>query len=1191
MYLKSLELSGFKSFPDKTVVHFGAGLTSIVGPNGSGKSNIADAIRWVLGEQSTKTLRGAKMEDVIFGGTGKRGPMGFAEVSLVFDNSERILNIDYTEVSITRRYYRSGESEFFINRTSVRLRDIHELFMDTGLGRDGYSIIGQGRIDEILSVKSDERREIFEEAAGITKYRYRRDESERKLAACDENLVRVNDIIETLKSQVEPLREQAETAKKFLNLRDELRVLEVSTWLDSLDKLKTGLIKSRTDYDNAVRQLDSSKEELDRLYQETEELSEVMHEKDAEIERIRTELNEIEAQSASIDSDLAVLKTNHKNNLDNLSRIENEIFDQSGREGGLKAQIDARRTRIEEILKSEQETESLLNKAMQKVQEAAAITGDIETQIDALKAKKQQELDEAAKFEKVHLLSESTKNELQNRKKTLEDELSKKNEELSQEQKKADELNKELIENRDKLESLMNSIKGFELKIKSREKKVFECRESDGQARNRLDSMRNRLQMLTDMEREYEGFSKAVKMVMQQKEHGALKNIHGPISRLIRTSEKYTLAIEVALVGAMQNIVVDREEDAKTAIGYLKSGDFGRATFLPLSAIRGQELKEEGLFSEDGYLGLGNELCQFDSKYTEIIKSLLGRTVIVNHIDTAIRMARKYHHRFKIVTLDGQVMNAGGAMTGGSAGINTGMLSRAAEINRLSETMKKLESERKETQHHLSEAERELSSVLYDIDLIKADKRVAEDAVLRLESVLSQHNALLMSMNGALSLLLSEQEQLTVRIEKTENEISESVKKAQESSQNAEEINNKIEELVSGQSELLNKQGSISEQIAQYRSEKMKFVTERETLTSAASELSDLYSKLTEDRKRREELIEDLNARNAEILTQMSEKELIKTACIDNAQKKKDIIKQINAEKLNIEGERVKKEKENQAKNREMLNLEQERSRLESQKTQAEMEERQILERLWENYELTQLTAQAVRIELENTAKTNRRIADLRSEIKKLGTVNIGAIEEYSRINERYEFMTSQRDDLDKAKKELMKIISEIIDNMKEIFSKQFEMINKSFDVTFREIFGGGSAELQFDDPEDILNCGIEIKVSLPGKTLKTITLLSGGEKVFVAIALYFSILKVRPAPFCVLDEIEAALDDVNVSRFASYIKKLCDKTQFITITHRRGTMEVSDILYGVTMQERGVSKLLALNISDVEQKLSMKLK
>ena len=641
----------------------------------------------------------------------------------------------------------------------------------------------------------------------------------------------------------------------------------------------------------------------------------------------------------------------------------------------------------------------------------------------------------------------------------------------------------------------------------------------------------------------------------------------------------------------MQNIVVDREEDAKTAIGYLKSGDFGRATFLPLSAIRGQELKETGLSDEEGFLGLGHELCEFDPKYSEIIKNLLGRTVFVNHIDTAIKMARKYNHRFKIVTLDGQVMNAGGAMTGGSAGGKSGMLSRAAEINRLSESVANLTSERTETQRLLADAEREQNAVNYEIDLIKVEQRTAEDAVLRLESVLSQHNALLVSMDGALSLLLLEQQQLNVRLETSVTEIEETSKKAEECRLHAEAIAEELTELTFGRSDLIDKQGSISQQIADLRSEAAKLATERETLLSAASELTQHYVSLSEDRKRREELIEELNAKNAEIIKQVQEKEALKAACGEIAQKKKDIIKQINTEKLNIEGERVKKEKENQAKNREMLNLEQERSRLESQKTQAEMEERQILERLWESYELTQLTAQAVRVELESTPKTNRRINDLRSEIKKLGVVNIGAIEEYSRVNERYEFLTTQRDDLDKAKKELLKIITDITLNMKEIFAKQFELINKSFDETFCEIFGGGSASLQFDNPDDILNCGIDIRVSLPGKTLKTITLLSGGEKVFVAIALYFSILKVRPAPFCVLDEIEAALDDVNVTRYASYIKKLCETTQFITITHRRGTMEVSDMLYGVTMQERGVSKMLALNISEVEQKLSLKLK
>ncbi|MDP4109372.1 MAG: chromosome segregation protein SMC, partial [Bacillota bacterium] len=1157
----------------------------------SGKSNISDAIRWVLGEQSTKTLRGAKMEDVIFGGTGKRSPMGFAEVSLTIDNERRILNIDYNEVTVTRRYYRSGESEFYINRSPVRLKDIHELFMDTGLGRDGYSIIGQGRIDEILSVKSDDRREIFEEASGITKFRYRKDESERKLLSTDENLVRVNDIVETLRQQVEPLREQAKTAKKYLTFRDELRVLEVSSWLDYLDKMKTGLIKTRTDYENVSSQLEKSREELDRLYRLSEELAQQMHAKDTETERVRSDLNETERLTAAFDSELAVLRTNLRNNSDNISRIENEIADQSGREGGLKAQIDAKTLRIEEIEDLERDTKGKLDILLRKAQETASVSNDIDAKIDALSAEQQSMLDRASEYEKSISSLESVALEIESRKKALEAELEKKNEALLAEENKAGELNLSLKDSREKLESLLNAAKGYELKLSSREKKAAELRETERQTGNLLDSQKSRLQMLSDMEKEYEGFPKSVKMVMQQKEHGALRNIHGPVSRLITAPEQYSVAIEIALGGSMQSIVVDREEDAKAAIGYLKSSEYGRATFLPLSAVRGQELKENGLFQEEGFLGLGHELISFDPKYREIVKNLLGRTVIVNHIDTAIKMARKYQNRFKIVTLDGQVMNPGGSMTGGSVGKNSGMLSRAGEILRLKDDILKGEEKRVQTERLLKEAEREYNAVRYDLELLKADQRESEDSVLRLESVLSQHEALLKSIKDSITAQQDELQSLDKRVKISEDEIEKAKKDVETERQNALKTENEIKELSLGKSGLLDKQGSLTEQMNGLRGELGKLAAERETLEKSAAELSELYKNLTDDRKRRADVISGLVLQNAEISRQISEKEALKDESLANAEKKKEILKLINTEKMNIEGERVKKEKESQSKNREMLNLEQERSRLESQKTQAEMEERQIIERLWESYELTQLTAQSVRKELESPSKTNRRINDLKSEIKLLGQVNIGAIEEFKRVNEQYGFLTAQKDDLEKAKKELLKVIADITSSMKDLFTAQFAKINESFDATFREIFGGGTAELKLDDPDDVLNCGIEIRVSLPGKTLKTITLLSGGEKAFVAIALYFSILKVRPAPFCVLDEIEAALDDVNVARFASYIKKLCGTTQFIAITHRRGTMEVSDMLYGVTMQERGVSKLLALNVSEVEQKLNIKIK
>ena len=1191
MYLKNLEIQGFKSFPEKTTIHFDRGITAIVGPNGAGKSNISDAIRWVLGEQSTKTLRGSKMEDVVFGGTAKRGPQGFAQVSLTIDNEDGQMNCEYKELTVTRRYYRSGESEFYINRNPVRLRDIHELFMDTGLGRDGYSIIGQGRIDEILSLKSEDRREIFEEAAGISKFRYRKEEAERKLSATDDNLQRINDITSELESQIEPLREQAEKAKKFLTFRDEMRVLEVSLWLDSLEKLKAGLISSRGDYETAAQQLAETQSACDELYADAEKLAEEMREKDRETDRVREELRGLEATVSEEEGKVAVLRGQRDNNLSNIERIKKELVDQEDRGGGLLAQIESGRTRAKELSDIADAARLEIDELSLKMESILKEADDIDTKIDALSATSslKSAMCESARADLAAQIAKEQ--EINARMAGVDAELSERRKAVENEELYSKELSSALYENKDKLESACNMLKGITLKAESRRKRVDEGKTRKAQADAALLKAEQRISILSDMEKDYEGFSRAVKLIMQESSRGSLRNIHGPVSKLIKVEDKFTAAIEIALSGALQNIVVDREEDAKSAIGFLKSSDAGRATFLPLSAVRGNELSEKGLSSENGFLGLGSELCSYDKEYDGIFKSLLGRTAIVDHIDTAIRIAKKYSYKFRIVTLDGQVINAGGAMTGGSLGRNTGILSRANELSRLLSEKEQLSENAAKCARELSEFERELSAMSHDIEMLEAQKREAQDALLKLEAESSQHKLLVDSMKSYMDDLNRERAALDLRkgeISRAKDEISSKIEIYE---REKAEADLKINEMSGGRQAIDEKCGSFADDISSLRTKIAEAEAERKAVVAAADDLQAHYNDFLSDREIREQLIIEYEESNVKI----GEEEKTRVESIEgyraSLKNLEDIIRRINEEKMRLEGERTRKEKEAQEKNQDLLRLERERARLENKKTQAEMEERQILDKLWDTYELTHMSAQSVRIEIESTAKANRRVNELKNGIRELGAVNIGAVEEFDRVNERYQFLSEQKNDLIKASDELHKVIDEITNKMRTIFSEQFKIINEKFDETFKEIFGGGRAELEMEDPSNILECGIEIRVSLPGKALKTITLLSGGEKAFVAIALYFAILKVKPTPFCVLDEIEAALDDVNVRRFAEYLRTLCERTQFIAITHRRGTMEEADMLYGVTMQELGVSKMLALNVNEVERELKIKIK
>jgi len=1188
VYLKALEIQGFKAFPDRTVLNFAEDITAVVGPNGSGKSNISDAIRWVMGEQSAKALRGAKMEDVIFSGTEKRAPVGFAQVTLVIDNTEHIFpSMEESEVSVTRRYYRSGESEYYINRQSVRLRDVTELFMDTGLGREGYSIIGQGKIDEILSAKSGERREIFEEAAGISKFRHRKEESERKLQRTEENLVRINDKISELELQVEPLREQSERARKYLILRDELRVLEISVWLENLDALKISARKLEAEFRAAGQQRDEARAALDALYAEGEQYGERMREKDMEAEQIRAEASHLDGQVKDQEAAIAVLENGIVHNQENIERARQELEETGSRAGTLEKQAADQAAEIEEIDRRIALLNEALDNLLAEARAAAEQAGGAQSEAEALRGQTAIAVAAAADA-RADLAAISAENgQITERKAAVEAELTAAEEQLETSRKEARVNRRALEEAQDEATAAANIIAGHSLRMEERKKKAAAASEQRVKLTMDVGALDNRIRLLTEMEKEYEGFSKAVKVVMQAKD--SLRGIHGPVANLMKTDQKYSLAIEIALGGGLQNIVVDREEDGKSAINFLKQRDGGRATFLPLTAIRGDELRENGVEDEFGFVGIASRLVNYDQKYTNIFQNLLGRTVIVEDMDCGIAMARKYRNAFRIVTLDGQVLNRGGSMTGGSTNRSAGVLSRAAELEKLNgraaSMHEKLEAARKEEENIL----RDLNAAQYELETAEAQRREAENEVLRLEGTGKHFDILLNSLRESIENLEGELESLDGRLEDNVKRTAAAEKELAEQEALAEQFRKQTENLLAGQSELLAQSGALTEQITEKKADLASCTAQREAGVRHAAELRQLAADLAGDQSQKEQVIQSYQKNIDEATERIGHCREVLEQLVKQGQTYRDQLTVLNEEKIALEAERTAKNRAGQEMNENLLNLEREVSRLEQKITTGAMEEKQILDRLWDHYELSHSDASAQRIELESVPKATRRIGELNREIKSLGTINIGAIDEFDRVNSRYTYLTDQRNDVEKAKGELEGIIEEITGQMTVIFAEQFKLLSESFQTTFTELFGGGTAKLELEDENDILGCGIEIKAQPPGKTLKTISLLSGGEKAFVAIALYFSILKVHPTPFCVMDEIEAALDDANVTRYARYMRRLAGKTQFIVITHRRGTMEEADVLYGVTMQEQGVSKILTINLNDMAKELKIK--
>ncbi len=1188
MYLKSLQLQGFKSFPDKTLIRFGDDITAIVGPNGSGKSNISDAILWVMGEQSSKTLRGAKMEDVIFGGTQKRGAVGFAEATLTLDNSDRALPYDADEVMVTRRYYRSGDGEYYINKQSARLRDIHEMFMDTGLGREGYSNIGQGRIDEILSLKSADRREIFEEAAGISKYRHRKEETERKLAHTEDNLLRIGDKVSELELQLEPLRVQSEKARTYLQYKDELKGVEVALWLDTLDKLSSAAKKAEEDYASASFVLQQAHDDLDSLYRQAEELSETLRTRDGELETVRLKVNMLSSTHQQLDGQMAVLRGNVENNNNNVARIQEELQGQEDRSGGIVAQIAQTGDRVAQIESTLTQKRRELEELQQQLTAMTASAQGITRQYLELRGRESTlAADIAGRQADVRGLEESMMGSRE-RLEQLSQDLSAGAARHHEAQTNLDKCRRDLRTAQDNVTAANNTIAGYALRQNTRIRRRDDLGQKLREINQKLDSVTAKARVFRAMERDFESYNKAVRMVMQEAQRGALRNVHGPVSRLIRTEDTYTVAIEIALGAAMQQIVVGSEQDGKAAISYLKRTGGGRATFLPMVSIQGRSLQENGLESCRGFVGIASRLVRCDAQYQGIVENLLARTVIVNDMDAAISMAQKYKNRFKIVTLDGQVMNPGGSMTGGSINKDAGILSRANELEKLTAQEKQLQNDRMVTEAELQEAQRQYDQVEFQLAAARDQLREAEDACLRLQGEEKQYEILLNAITDAENAAKREKGSIQDRDRTDRERYAAQQAKIQVYQEQLAQTKVSIEQLEGSQTEAAEATASISDRMTLLKTEEAALDAERNTALAHIADLQGLQTAMEGDREKKLALMDSIREDTARLEREIETYRQQQAENDDEANRQNAQLQKTLSDRAGAEAAKTRAEREAQEKNKDILNMERACALLEQKKLTASMEERQIIDKLWDTYGLTPGTAPEHRGEIENTTSATRRSAELKRKIASLGTPNLGAIEEYARVNERYTYLAGQRDDVLTSKRELESIIRDITKEMTTIFVAEFARIDKYFGEVFTEMFGGGKGALILEDPENPLTCGIEIRVQPPGKQVKTITLLSGGEKAFVATALYFAILKVRPTPFCLLDEIDAALDDRNVERFAKYLHNLSRKTQFIVITHRRGTMEASDVLYGVTMQEQGVSKLLRLDLNQMEEYLGI---
>ena len=1181
MYLKRLELQGFKSFADKTVLEFKPGITAVIGPNGSGKSNISDSIRWVLGEQSMKSLRGAKSEDIIFAGTQNRKSLGFAEASIVIDNTDGELPVEYAEVIVTRKIYRSGETGYFINKTPCRLKDILELFMDTGIGKDGYSIIGHGKIDEILSNKSEDRRHIFEEAAGIVKYRARKSESEKKLEQTKLNLLRINDILSEIEAGLDPLRIQSEKAKRFLELHESLKDIEVGLFIHNIETYKEKLEQVVEDLKILENQKNDEEKKLNNIQNKKGTLKKQIDELIEEIEKCQNIGFESTNQIEKINSEIGISNEKILHNKENNERLLSEIEDSKQKIKDLQEEKDTKKQKKDSLFSNKEKFEKELE---EKEAELSKLTEGLSTKELEIEAKKQviekntdlkyeknieiSSLD--ANFENIEKRQKSIKTEIQetvselDRTRTQKQDMSKEFQKIESEKNSA---TKELEENSNKKEEIENKIKEFNEQI---DKMSYELRMKD-----------SRQKFLIETEKEKEGYAKAVKLLLTDCDKNAdlNKGVHGIIANLISVDKKYETAIEMTLGGMLQNIVTDSEEVAKKLVNHLRANNMGRASFLPITSIKGSKIdKIKGKFP--GVIGVAADLVKFDKKYTQIVYNLLGRTVIVDNMDTGIALAKENKYGFRIVTIQGDIINASGAITGGSVAQKTvNILGRGREIENLAKEIEVLQNKISETKRSKQDYEESISEFV-------EDSKELDEKIQQINIVYATEKQKMLSVEEQILRLENTLSKLRNENEKIENQKADIKNQKQNIQNSVEDLEKEINEL-----------SIVIKEFAEANSENQKYIDDLNfditnlkisvsSFDESGSSIDEIIERIDKDIENynnaitvKNDQIEDLKREDIELKEKI---ESLKNQIIEiknSVSTSTEKIEQLKLDRVNKNEELNKIEKDITDQFNLLEDLKGNLVKIDVKKTKLEQDIDLVVNNLWEEYELTPNNATDHK-KVENVQTTQKEVNDIRAEIKDLGSINVDSIEEYKKTKERYDFMCEQRLDLENTISKLRKMISEITDTMKKQFVEKFKLINKNFNEVFVELFGGGKAELILEDEDNVLECGIDIKAQPTGKKLQNMMLLSGGEKAFTAIALLFAILKINPAPFCILDEIEAALDDVNVYRYAEYLKKFCSDTQFLVITHRKGTMEAADTVYGVTMEENGISKLLSMKLA-----------
>ena len=1188
MILKALEMQGFKSFPDKTVLEFNKGITAVVGPNGSGKSNISDAVRWVLGEQSTKTLRGSKMEDVIFSGTDVRKAKGFAEVTLRLDNTDRSLNKDSDEVSVTRRYYRSGDSEYLVNGESARLRDVNELFMDTGLGRDGYSIVGQGKIADMVSPKASERRDMLEEAAGISHFRYRRGDAIKRLAQAEENLVRLRDILSELESRVGPLKAQSEKAQKFIVLAGERKNLEIGIWLNTIDKTGEKMRDQEHKIEIAEASHKEAQDELSKIGEMIDKAADGTRDINIKLEEIRNSASGFEEKLSDIDSQIKVAENSILHNNETIERINRDKAAENETEQNIDAAVSA--------------AQECIQKAEEQIADATRQMDELSKQEETYRLNSSEFSDRAAALSgEISALSvrladcrvtaetaNSSIEEIRSRISAIDETMGTRKDDYDALLKRKADAEASLKEIQDEIVSVKNAIDGYTLRFENRGKKADSVKLAIDEKQRELHKGQDRVRLLEDLEKNMEGYFGAVKAVMKESGRGALRGIYGPVSQLITVKDKYSAAIETALGAAVQNIVVDNETDAKRAMGFLKEHRAGRATFLPITAIKGRVLSEQGLDDQYGFVSIASDLVSYDNKYSEIIRWLLGRTAVAEDIDSAIAIAKKYSYRFRIVTLDGQVINAGGSMTGGSRVQNAGILSRGNEIERLKRSLASMQKELDGMLSDYKLLSEDASAAKAELEGAEGDLLRAKEENIRREGELKLASDKLSSVSSGVKELLEEKETLEKRIESVSSGAEAARSQIDELKETLENKEKELESITGDSKTLQKNREEVASKAAEIR---LRIVSLQKDVEANTDEITRLKNRKTGHLDRLSELdgeIREIEEKNDELRALTERLSADEKALKANHGDAQNQINELISQRDELEKQANDLRLHERAKSEERERLSGDIARLEERKIAMRNEYDNLTSKLYDEYQLTRREAAALEIEIDDYSLAAKRLAELKSQIRALGSVNVSAIEEYKEVSERYEFLSGQISDVETSRAELNKMIDDLTGKMAEQFREQFNRINSCFGQTFIELFGGGKAELRLEDERDVLGSDIEIKVQPPGKNVQNINLLSGGEKGLSAIALLFAILKVTPAPFCIFDEVEAALDDVNVSRYAQYVRRMTKNTQFILITHRRGTMEEADVLYGVTMQEKGVSKLLELKTAEMAKKLGL---